>query len=182
MGEPVAHNVRLLFPVTVKATTASTCSCLSPVGPRAPLGASLTCGSNAAPVLLWLCSHLGLLCTCRLSTLHALLEFVLFLWDVYLCLSLSVIAVSRIGFFRGWAVIQRASWWCWPWGFWCSVVCRSIRVFLMAGCRRSWKKVANHQISHRGSGCIDFLGAIGEHRRPHVLLDPAVAAGQCFLL
>ena len=44
------------------------------------------------------------------------------------------------------------------------------------------EKVANHQISHRGSGCIDFLGAIGEHRRPHVLLDPAVAAGQCFLL
>ena len=42
---------RLLWPAPVKETTASTCSCHSPTGPGALIGDSLTCGSEAMPVL-----------------------------------------------------------------------------------------------------------------------------------
>ena len=43
-----------------KETIASKCSCRSPGGPGAPTCASLTCGSNAIPVLLRPCSLIAL--------------------------------------------------------------------------------------------------------------------------
>ena len=62
---PIAHfivrmssprNRRLLSPAPAKEMTASRCSCRSPVGPSELMGASLTCGSDAMPVLLRPCS------------------------------------------------------------------------------------------------------------------------------
>ena len=58
---PVAHliarttssrNKRLLWPASAKETMASRCSCRSSVGLGALVGDSLTCGSDAIPVLL----------------------------------------------------------------------------------------------------------------------------------
>ena len=58
---PVAHrtvrksstlNILLLSPAQAKATRASRCSCRSPVGRGALMGASSTCGSEEIPVLL----------------------------------------------------------------------------------------------------------------------------------
>ena len=46
------HNRRLLCPATAKEMAASKCSCRSPAEPGALVGASLTCGSDAIPVLL----------------------------------------------------------------------------------------------------------------------------------
>ena len=43
---------RLLWPAPAKETTASRCSCRSPVGPGALIGDSLTWGNEAIPVLL----------------------------------------------------------------------------------------------------------------------------------
>ena len=62
-------DMRLLCPATADATTASKCSCLSPVGPSVLMGASLTWGSDTSPML---CSGLVLSllsvppCTCLL--------------------------------------------------------------------------------------------------------------------
>ena len=50
------RNRRLLCPAPAKETMASMCSCLSPAGPGALLGDSLTWGSEAMPVLLRPCS------------------------------------------------------------------------------------------------------------------------------
>ena len=52
-----SRNRRLLCPSPAKEMIASRCSCRSPVGPGALMDASLTCGSDTIPVLLWPCSH-----------------------------------------------------------------------------------------------------------------------------
>ena len=61
---PIAHfivrkssprNRRLLCLAPTKEMTASRCSCRSPVGSGALMGASLTCGSDAMPLLLHYC-------------------------------------------------------------------------------------------------------------------------------
>ena len=50
------RNKHLLCPAPAKETMASRCSCRSPVGPGALMGANMTCGSDATPVLLRPCS------------------------------------------------------------------------------------------------------------------------------
>ena len=66
---PVAHlrvimsssrNKRFFWPNAAKETTASRCSCRSPVEPGELIGDSLTCGSESIPVLFQPCSLLAL--------------------------------------------------------------------------------------------------------------------------
>ena len=66
---PVAHlivrmlgprNKRAFWPAPAKETMASKCSCRSPVGPGALISDSLTCGSEAIPVLFRPCSLIAL--------------------------------------------------------------------------------------------------------------------------
>ena len=73
---PVAHfivrmssprNKHLLWPGPANETMASRCSCSSPVDPGALMGASLTCGSDARPVLLRPCSLTALRAALYLS-------------------------------------------------------------------------------------------------------------------
>ena len=51
---------RLLCPAPANAMMASRCSCPSPAGPGALMGALLTCGSEAIPVLVRPCSLMEL--------------------------------------------------------------------------------------------------------------------------
>ena len=76
---PIAHlvlrvsrprNRHLLCPTPATVTTASRCSCRSPVGPGAVMGAKLTYGSDAVPVLLRPCCSL----TAPRAALYLLLE------------------------------------------------------------------------------------------------------------
>ena len=70
-----ARNRRLLCSAPAKERTASRCSCRSPVGPGALIGASLTCGSDAIPVLLRSCSLIpprAALYPCNTRSLSAL--------------------------------------------------------------------------------------------------------------
>ena len=61
---PVSHIIvrmsrprnKRLWPAPAKETMTPTCSCRSPVGPKTLMGASLTCGIDATPVLLRPCS------------------------------------------------------------------------------------------------------------------------------
>ena len=54
------RNRRLLWPAPAKETLAPRCSCLSPVGPGALIGDSVTYGSEAMPVLIRPCSLIAL--------------------------------------------------------------------------------------------------------------------------
>ena len=80
------RNSRLLCLAPAKEMIASRCSCRSPVGPGALMGASLTCGTHAIPVLLRPCSpplRSALLCTCHLSRQHAPLQHIRQWWDAF---------------------------------------------------------------------------------------------------